>query len=958
MGTADIEYHFNNQKQTIPTVVIDCKMSKPIFGQDFQDAFDIGLVVGVSELSILPEKQQLVSHPHQLSNTQKKKLDEIIAQFPFCKEGELNFTTKVKHHIDTGNNKPIQQKPYPIKDYDFEDTKAEIERALKKGIIKRINTSEYNLPIIPVRKPNGKIRIVLDARKLNKITKRTKYCGSDIQYIFSKLPPDCKYFSAIDASDAYHQIKLTKESQEKCAFSVRQLGKFCYLRMPAGLTNASVTLNLLVDEVFQGDDNPHIHCYMDDFLVCSVTFEEHCKKLIALANKLHQTGLAVSKEKSLFCMSKLKWLGQIFDGDGMRVCPDKCIEIVEYKAPRSLTEVRKFLGLTGWFKRYIVNYAGIAAGMTDILKTSIHKHFVWTKSAQESFEQLKIALTSAPVLQMPNYEHPFYVEAYCGERAIGGMLTQKIDNKSHIIACMSAKLKDVQQRYHPVERQALAVIAAVEKFKFYTQNHEVIVLTRNNLVQWLAENADATERMVKWGMRLSAYDLRYEKLNTTKADTPASILSTMINESTKINEVKTLQICALEVGKNVDAEVCLIDINDFKATECDWYIGNYNAAFGEPENNRYKVENSVLYYRYEHKVRKFEREWKICVPKDFQVEVLHEEHDGKYHRGFYKTYETLYARYYWPKMYTQTYKYIRACQICKEIKPSNENTKTEMGAQRTPMQSFEIMSIDHVGPLTETKQKNKYLCVVMCLFTKFLWIKPMPTATSSNTKRFLKENIFSKYAVPRILIADNGKAFISNDFKEFCKSYNVKLSYTPVYRPQANPTECVNKQIGIALRAYCKRKGHQVAWDEEISDIACCLNSNVHTTTKVSPYMAVYGKQMVQNGLDYKYFEHEVPDYDKFEVVKHHIREQLKIAHETTKNAHNLRARPRSFEPGDIAYIINRKLSDQKRKYMAKLGDKKVTVLIKRKVGTNTYELETQAGKCVGIFSVEDIYRY
>lgn len=309
LGIIDVTYEVKGKSRTVPTCVAPMWMKKPLFGVDFQKAFNIKLLMECDMVEVVPVKEKITSMPHQLTGEQQARLNEVIKLFPFSNdEGELNFTTKVEHEIDTGSNKPVQQKPYLISPLIYDRVRAEIERMEARGIIKRIDSSEYNLPIIPVPKSDGRIRLVLDAKKLNKITKKNKYPSANLEYVYSRMPPNCDYYSSVDVTEAYHQIKLSEDSQEKCSFSVFGIGKFSYVRMPMGLVNSAATLAKLVNETFTGDDLPYFHTFVDDFLCVSRTFEEHLEKLTLMASKLREAGLTVSEKNHCFvCRNCVGW---------------------------------------------------------------------------------------------------------------------------------------------------------------------------------------------------------------------------------------------------------------------------------------------------------------------------------------------------------------------------------------------------------------------------------------------------------------------------------------------------------------------------------------------------------------------------------------------------------------------------------------------------------------------------
>lgn len=413
-------------------------------------------------------------------------------------------------------------------------------------------------------------------------------------------------------------------------------------------------------------------------------------------------------------------------------------------------------------------------------------------------------------------------------------------------------------------------------------------------------------------------------------------------------------VCTLET------ETSQIVIDDFHSTNCEWYIKNYNDAYNPmiPPSN-YRLDGDTLLYRYSHKLRPFEREWKFCVPDNHREEVCYANHDDQYHGGFYKTYRRIYEVYYWPRMYDFIYKYVKNCETCRVTKASNEQTNTPLTYDRTEnLKNFEALSIDFIGRLPLSSQRNQWLLVIMCVRSKFVWLKPMRKADANACIKFIRDEIFYRYSVCRILISDNGSQFRSKAFQDFFSSFGVQIHFTPVYDPRSNPTEAVNKTIGSAIRAYITTQSDHKKWDKELARIACSLNTAIHTSTQISPYKALYGCEMVSHATEYRYLENEVEVDDRRVMMDHHIREHLRKAFEKRARQHNLRARVRDFHVGDEVYLPNNKLSKAGENYAAKFAPKKIKAVIIKKIGNNTYELCSahNRGKHLGKWHARDIF--
>lgn len=974
IGELDVEYTVEDKRRKVTTIVANMDIAKPLFGMNFQEAFTVRLVMmDVIDLKPMETPQKFVNEKHELTVEQQKILDDTVALFPFSKpDGPLNCSPFIEHTIDTGDHAPICQMPYEIPPARLTRAKTEIDRMLNREIIEPLKDSAWNLPIICVEKPNNKVRICLDARKLNKITRPNKYYQTNLARIFARMKRG-KYISCCDVNDAFYQINLAENAREKCSFIAPGIGRFAYKRMPAGLKNSCSTLCQLVDSMFTESEAPEIFVYLDDFLIISPTFESHIKSLKFLAERLVDRQLTVSGEKSEFGLKKCKWLGQIFSEEGIEVDPSRIAAIANFRRPRTSTEIKSFLGLCGFYRRYIHNFSGISAGMSELLKGCNQKRtpIKWNELAEISFITLKQALISSPILQPPEAEYPFTVEVSNNGIAIAGILSQSIESKLHVIAYTSAKLTDSQRKFSNAELDCLAIIHAVETWDIYIAGSKIEVQADAQNVKWLQNRADKTGRLSRWGMRMQAYDMEIIQRKSKRKYINTEVLCEAITEDTPFVNLKggediidlnfefdcdETDVQMLEI--KCDQEVLLVNVSDFKATEDDWYLQKFNESNSLPN---FKVENDILYYKYDYKLKPFELEWKIVVPIEFIHETFVQEHEETIssHGGFYRTYRRMREKYYFPKMYDTVYKLVKDCVVCRITKASTENTKALMGSQRTPTENFQHIFLDFVGPLVMSKKQNSYLLVAVDSLSKYVFAKPMQSATAEVTIKFLINEIVLKVGVPEYFIVDNAKVFTGLKFTKFCESLNIKLMRTANYSPQANATEAVNKVIGNAIRAYLTKCPDQTHWCNGIPEIIHALNSAVHSQSNCTPNMAVFGKNIVRDGREYRYLYDSQPNqvtHDKRTVINQHIRQCLKKSYETAKKNYNTRAKPRNFKVGDVVYIKNHRLSNAGNRYSKKLAPKKRQVRVAKRIGNVIYELHSMRGENLGNHHAKDIY--
>lgn len=920
--------YYQETRHTIEAPLLTSLKRDLVLGIDFWRTF--GIRPSVVEVgSIESEKCINVTDSLDLSLSEAEKLQTVLKEMPFCEEGLLSKTPLMKHSIDTGDTKPIRQTQYIISPYVQKEVHAEIDRLLAIGAIFPCS-SPWNNPVIAVRKPTGKIRLCVDARKLNAVTVKDAYPQPKLSRILGQLT-GTYVLSSIDFSDAYHQVELDEESKLKTAFSVSGKGFFAYARMPFGLCNSGATLCRLVDQVLGCDLEPHVFVYMDDIIIATRTIAQHLEILGEVAKRLKNAGLTISPQKSRFCMRQLKYLGYIIGNGGTKPDPSRISAITEYPAPKTQKDVRRLLGMAEWYRRFIPNYATISAPLSDLLKKG--RSFEWSQNAEAAFENIKKALVAQPILQSANYDEPFIIQTDASDSGIGGILVQGSGDEERVVAYYSQKLSAAQKKYQTTERECLAVIVAIEKFRPYVEGVHFTVVTDHASLLWLQNLKDPSGRLARWALRLQPYDFRL------------------------IHRAGRLMVVADALSRAVES----IDVTLFAQSDDRWYARLIEKVKNEPSQYAsFRIEDNVLYkqcsYRPNHTTS---ADWRIVVPKDKRLAILKQCHDDPLsaHGGRHKTIDRVSREYYWPKMYEYITRYVQKCEVCCATKASNTIQRTPMGDRIVADHLWQTIYIDFVGPLPRSKGGFSYLLVVVDAFSKFVHIHPLRVATAKGVIRFLQENIFLKFGVPDQIVSDNGSQFVSSEYQTFLKQYGVHPFYVSRYHPQANAAEAANKTIGNAIRAYVK-SDHRL-WDQHISKIACAMNTSAHSSTKLSPYYVNFGRDMVTVGNS-----HRLKDADAIRTIEHFaklrstVSENLLKAHESSKQRYDLRSRPRSFAVGETVWKRTFPLSDASKGYSSKLAPKYIKCIVKKKLGSNSYELSNENGKSIGIFSTKDLKSY
>lgn len=916
----DLPITFNGKTKTLQTLLVPTLSKTLILGMDFWFLFNIKPVCSQVD-EVLEQKDTI-----DLSTNEQLRLTEAVESLKSAIPGEpISRTHLIEHKIDTGDTTPIKQRYYPVSPYVQKEMDEELERLLSLGVIEKSNSSWSN-PIVGVRKPTGKLRLCLDSRKLNNCSKTDAFPLPYISRILGRLR-GTKYLSSIDLSDAFWQIPVAKNDREKTAFTVPNRGLFHFVSLPFGLHGAAQSLCRLMDAVLGYDLEPSVFVYLDDIIIATDTFDDHIRLIQEVGRRLKAANLSVSKTKSKFCMRKLNYLGYIIDQSGINVNPEKVAAIVNYPSPKSVRDVRRLLGMATWYNRFISNFASLTAPITNLLKKTQIK-FVWTDEAEAALNSLKTALISAPVLSTPDFTKPFIIQTDASDKGVGAVLVQEEKENEKVICYMSQKLSVAQTKYTTTEKECLAVILAIEKFRPYIEGVKFTVITDHASLLWLTNLKDPTGRLARWALRLQQHDY------------------TLIHRKGKFMVVpdSLSRVFSLETDNDV------------------WYNSLHEKIKHFPDHfsNFLIIDN--LIYKNVRELNSSNFSWKLVVPQSMRNDILKQYHDEPIssHGGVRKTLSKIKTRYYWPGMAKEIKKYVKVCEICQTCKPVNYVLRGEMGQPKDPQAPWKMISVDLVGPLPRSKGGFSFILVVLDVYSKFVLLHPLKRATAETVIKFLEQNVFLMFSVPSVVICDNGSQFIAKKFKDFLKDYNTRLWYTASYLPQANPVERVNRSIKCALRGYVK--DNHSTWCKFLPHVGCALRTAIHGATQFTPYYLNFGQEMATSGQDHLVDSTletlNLRSSDRITTLnklRGKVKANLVKAYQEYSSRYNLRSRKITFEVGDLVLKRNFVLSDASKGISASLNPSYVKCFVKKKHGSNCYQLSSMEGKDLGVFSLKDL---
>ena len=442
----------------------------------------------------------------ELENNEHRELvQNLLHKYPQAVAHDvtqLGQTNMVTHHINTGDALPIRQHYYRMSPRHEAFIKEEIERLKQQNLIVPSH-SPWTSPALVVGKANGKFRLVIDYRQLNKVTKPDAYSLPKIADMLDALALS-QYYSTLDLTSEFWQVRMNAQDQEKTAFSTK-FGTYEFTVMPFGLMNAPATFQRLMDQVFYDVTWKFVLVYMDDIIIYSRTIDEHSYHLEQVFQLLMKAGLKLNPNKCDFFKRQILFLGHLVSGDGIKPNPVLVEKIKDCPPPKTKRQVRSFLGLASYYRRFIRNFSSIAKPLYDLTKQN--RDFCWTEETQRSFNKLKECLTSPPVIKHPSFTDPFVLHTDASDFAVGAVLAQNDDHgKEHVIAYASRILNEAERHYTVTEKECLAVIWATKYFHHFLQGTQFSIVTDHEAIPWLKKHKQPKGRLARWIIHLSEYE--------------------------------------------------------------------------------------------------------------------------------------------------------------------------------------------------------------------------------------------------------------------------------------------------------------------------------------------------------------------------------------------------------------------------------------------------------------------
>ena len=790
---------------------------------------------------------------------------------------DIGKTQLIEMEIDTGGSVPLAQSPYtlPLKHYDW--VRKEIETLEKAGVIER-SLSPWASPVIVVPKKSApdeppRRRLCVDYRRVNALQQEVKrtdkstgcltlYPLPKIDEMFAKLG-GAKFFSSIDLRSAYYHIRLTRESQAKSAFVV-PMGKWQFKCTPFGLSQAPAYFQLLIDQVLMGCGDFAMG-YLDDIIVFSKSEEEHLQHLKEIFKRLRHFDLKMKRQKSSFFKKHIQYLGHLVSEQGFEPLLEKLDAIRNMPHRKTPKEVKQFLGLIGYYRKFIPRFSDLSRPLTCLRRHD--SKFDWTQQCQKLFNHLRELLMEYPILRYPDPKKGYTVFTDASGIGWSGVLTQEYPDKKgrvkhHPICYISGQFRGSQLNWAALTKEAYAIYMWIRRLSFYVSDADVTIRCDHLPLKKFLTKQTLNSKVNNWAVELEQFNLKLEWIMGSK-NTLADTLSRLLDvcpeakmepepagqefgcycfedmkpvEVEYIEEVETLKIQQSEDFKEIklplqDTQIQLLQRHD------DTCRGIAKKLQQDKHMNKlFMLKRGIVYRLWCEDDKTSEC---VVIPEVLRDPLLMLEHNYSGHNGFRRTYNAMKRQYYWPGMRKDI---LRHCKKCHQCSLQNQGTG-EIGFDHfnVPSLPMEFICMDLVGPISpQTSKGNRYMLTVIDMLTRYTIAVAIPDKRAETVCKAYRDHVYCTFGGSSRILTDNSTEFRSKEMKQICEDLDIKQVFSPVYTPQANGRlEGWHRFLKSCIAKH--NRGAEVEWDDLIPLAVSAYNFFPCQSSKESPFVLMFG---------------------------------------------------------------------------------------------------------------------
>ncbi|KAD6795956.1 hypothetical protein E3N88_06852 [Mikania micrantha] len=798
--------------------------------------------------------------------------------------------------------KPISKAPYRMAPTELKELKEQLEELLDLGFI-RPSVSPWGAPVLFVKKKDGTMRLCIDYRELNKITIRNRYPLPRIDDLFDQLQ-GAKCFSKIDLRSGYHQLKIKDSDISKSAFRTRY-GHYEFVVMPFGLTNAPAVFMDLMNRVFHDFLDKFVIVFIDDILVYSKSKEDHEEHLRTVLEILRQKKLYAKFSKCDFWLDKVAFLGHVISAEGIMMDPSKVEAITKWPTPTSVTEIRSFLGLAGYYRRFVEGFSKIVLPLTQLLRKGVK--YSWNDEREKSFQELKKRLVSAPILSLPSGTGGYQIYSDASKKGLGCVLMQH----GKVIAYASRQLKPYEVNYPTHDLELAAVIFALKIWRHYLYGDSCDIFTDHKSLKYIFTQKELNMRQRRWLELLKDYDANIQ-YHPGKANVVADALSRkssgMISslhlQQEIINDLERLNI-GIRVSNSdgylakFQIESDLISrIKEAQKEDGELWAITENLEIGKQSEFRID-ENGVIWCGK-----------RLCVPDNVALResLLSEAHSSPFsiHPGSTKMYRDLRQHFWWNGMKEDVAKYVSHCLTCQQVKIEHQRASGLLQPLDIPLWKWDDISMDFVTGLPKTFRKNDAIWVIVDRLSKSAHFLPIQQGHSvSKLSEIFTQEIIRLHGTPVSIISDRDPRFTSHFWKGLQSAWGTRLRFSTAFHPQTDgQSERTIQTLEDMLRACALEWTGN--WDEYLCLVEFAYNNSWQASIGMAPFELLYGRKCRAPICWDEVGEKTIEGPELVQITNEKVaiaRERLKEAQSRQKSYADKHRRTLEFNVGDKVFL-------------------------------------------------------
>jgi len=698
VGSCKIKFKFSNQIFSHNFLIMSDLPFPVVLGSDF--IFKSKTIIDLSQgyyflrnkshCKLSFRNSELLLALQGLSDHQQADLDKLLSKFPDVLSNTVGSTDLVQCELKV-TGEPKSQKPYPVSPMKRDIIRTQVQQMIDMGVI-RPSTSPWASPI-HLKKENDAYRFTMDLRELNKKTISDPFPIPRIDALLHRLG-EATFISKIDLKKGYWQIKMHPDSIKYTAFICDQ-GKFEWLRMPFGLKTAPSIFQRFMNKVLGDARGIFAEAYLDDIVIFSNSWVDHIKHINYIMEQLRRAGLTVNIDKCDFGKTKVKYLGFIITPEGVSTDPDKIDAVVRYPRPKSSKDIKKFLGLCGWYRHFIDKFSDIAEPLNNML--SKDKKFSWQTEQEDAYQTLKSLIANSVVLAYPDFSRPFILRTDASSVGLGCVLGQMtIDGFERPIAFASRSLSKTERNYHPTERECLGIVWALKKFEHYLEGQVFSLQTDNRALLWLNSMKDVNSKFMSWSLKIQDFQPQITHI-PGKLNVVADILSRATVGEPEEEDNKEVMHPPIEISQvrlfcSLTSTIDLNRIRNEQQSDPESLLILPTLPFGFIHSNPilFKITSNELKLPF--------------IPKSLRSEIVSYFHDLPHagHMWFRKTMARISRRVNWPSLHEEVFNFIKSCLVC----PTNKNPNHLSNGNMQPNKRYgpwDMLALDLMGPLPTTK---------------------------------------------------------------------------------------------------------------------------------------------------------------------------------------------------------------------------------------------------------------